>query len=104
MTGVFDGHGFNGRAAATYACKNITKWLSVDSNATSKDSRKRSKALGRVCGQIHRGLARQELCGFDASSSGLTACFALLQASNICLASMGKHNNNNNTAFQLMMS
>ncbi len=34
--GVFDGHGFNGRSAATYARKNITKWLSVDGNAASK--------------------------------------------------------------------
>lgn len=55
----------------------------------SKDPKKRAKALERVCGQIHRGLVRQELCGFDASSSGLTACLAILQANSICLASMG---------------
>ena len=87
--GVFDGHGFNGRSAATYACKNITKWLLVDPNAASKDPKRRLKALESMCGQIDRGLARQELCRFDASSSGLTACFAILQGNRICLATLG---------------
>lgn len=89
FAGVFDGHGFNGRSAATYACKNITKWLSVDSNAASKDPKRRLKALESVCGQIDRGLARAELCSFDASSSGLTACFGILQGNQICLATLG---------------
>ena len=89
--GVFDGHGFNGRSAATYARKNITKWLSVDGNAASKDPRRRLKALESVCGQIDRGLARVELCSFDASSSGLTACFGILQGNQICLATLGMH-------------
>lgn len=88
--GVFDGHGFNGRSAATYARKNIIRWLSVDTNATSKDPKKRLKALEKVCSQISRGLARSELCGFDASASGLTTCFAIVQANKICLASAGK--------------
>lgn len=91
MTGVFHGHGFNGRSAATYARKNITKWLSVDGNAASKDAKRRLKALESVCNQIDRGLARQELCGFDASSSGLTACFGVLQGDKICLATLGMH-------------
>lgn len=90
-TGVFDGHGFNGRSAATYARKNIIKWLSVDSNATSKDPKKRSRALESVCSQIYRGLARSELCGFDASSSGLAACFGIVQGNKLCLAAMGMH-------------
>ncbi len=89
--GVFDGHGFNGRSAATYARKNITKWLSVDGNAASKDPKRRLKALESVCGQIDRGLARVELCSFDASSSGLTACFGILQGNQICLATLGMH-------------
>jgi serine/threonine protein phosphatase PrpC len=89
--GVFDGHGFNGRSAATYARKNITKWLSVDGNAASKDPKRRLKALESVCGQIDRGLARLELCSFDASSSGLTACFGILQGNQICLATLGMH-------------
>ncbi|DBA83614.1 hypothetical protein WJX77_004133 [Trebouxia sp. C0004] len=90
FAGVFDGHGFNGRSAATYARKNITKWLSVDGNAASKDPKRRLKALESVCGQIDRGLARAELCSFDASSSGLTACFGILQGKQICLATLGK--------------
>ncbi len=89
--GVFEGHGFNGRSAATYARKNITKWLSVDGNAASKDPKRRLKALESVCGQIDRGLARVELCSFDASSSGLTACFGILQGNQICLATLGAH-------------
>ncbi|KAA6418503.1 MAG: DNA-binding phosphatase 1 [Trebouxia sp. A1-2] len=89
FAGVFDGHGFNGRSAATYARKNITKWLSVDGNAVSKDPKRRLKALESVCGQIDRGLARVELCSFDASSSGLTACFGILQGNQICLATLG---------------
>ena len=89
--GVFDGHGFNGRSAATYARKNITKWLSVDGNAASKDPKRRLKALESVCGQIDRGLARVELCSFDASSSGLTACFGILLGNQICLATLGMH-------------
>ena len=91
VAGVFDGHGFNGRSAATYARKNMSKWLSVDSNATSKDSKKRLKALESVCTQIDRGLARAELCGFDASSSGLTACLGIVQSNKLCLASIGTH-------------
>lgn len=89
FAGVFDGHGFNGRSAATYARKNITKWLSVDGNAVSKDPKRRLKALESVCGQIDRGLARLELCSFDASSSGLTACFGILQGNQICLVTLG---------------
>ena len=89
--GVFDGHGCNGHSAATYARKNITKWLSVDGNAASKDPKRRLKALESVCGQIDRGLARAELCSFDASSSGLTACFGILQGNQICLVTLGMH-------------
>lgn len=88
--GVFDGHGFNGRSAATYACKNITRWLGVDPNSVAKDPRRRLKALESVCGQIQRGLARQELCGFDASSSGLATCCALLQGDRLCVATIGR--------------
>lgn len=88
-SGVFEGHGFNGRSAATYASKNILKWLSVDSSATSKDPKRRSRALESVCGQIHRGLARPELCGFDATSSGLAACFGIVQDNKLCLAAVG---------------
>lgn len=90
-TGVFDGYGFNGRSAATYARKNIIKWLSVDSSAASKDPKRRLRALESVCGQIHRGLARPELCGFDTSSSGLAACFGIVQGNKLCLAAMGTH-------------
>ena len=88
--GVFDGHGFNGRSAATYARKNIIRWLSVDTNATAKDPKKRLKAFEKVCSQISRGLARSELCGFDAQTSGLTTCFGLVQSNKACLASAGK--------------
>lgn len=89
--GVFDGHGFNGRSAAVYARKNITSWLAVDANAASKDPKRRLKALESVCAQIARGLARQELCGFDATASGLASCCAHLQGDRLSVATIGEH-------------
>lgn len=89
-TGVFDGHGFNGRSAAIYASRNMTRWLGVDGNAASKDPKRRLKALESVCAQIERGLARPELCGFDSSASGLATCCALLQGNRLCIATIGE--------------
>lgn len=90
FAGVFDGHGFNGRSAATYASRHITRWLGVDPNAASKDPKRRLKALESVCAQIDRGLARPELCGFDASCSGLATCCILLQGNRLCIATIGE--------------
>lgn len=90
FVGVFDGHGPNGRAAAKFASSRLPELLATQiSSLKSRSDRKRLNAMKEACLQVHEAMKTHKKCGFDASLSGTTACFAMISGSTVLLANVG---------------
>lgn len=90
FVGVFDGHGPNGRAAAKFASEQLPMALEQYSSALkSKYDRRKFKAMRMACKEVNQLMQDHVRCGFDASMSGTTACFALLSGGRCLVANVG---------------
>lgn len=89
--GVFDGHGPWGRSAAKYASTLIPRQLAAASamGAGKGGDKKRLRAMRDACASVDADMRDADTCGFDASLSGTTACFAVLQGRKLYLANAG---------------
>lgn len=88
--GVFDGHGPHGRAAAKFASERLPAALAATMAAQgARSERKRLKAMREACRQVDAAMRDPKQAGFDASLSGTTACFALVEGNRVLLANVG---------------
>lgn len=88
--GVFDGHGPFGRGAAKYASTQIPALLSTHSAMANRASdKKRLRAMKEACEIVDSCMKDEDVCGFDATLSGTTACFAILWGRKVYLANTG---------------
>jgi hypothetical protein len=88
-SGVFDGHGPNGRLAAKYASTHIPRLLASKASAGSRSARKRLSAMQQACVEVDAAMQLGAETGFNAELSGTTACFALIHERQVLLANAG---------------
>lgn len=87
---MFDGHGPWGRGAAKFAATQIPRLLAASAAMASRgNDRKRLRAMREACAAVDADMRDPDLCGFDASLSGTTACFAVLCGRKLYLANTG---------------
>jgi serine/threonine protein phosphatase PrpC len=90
FAGVFDGHGPHGRAAAKFAAEALPRALAAQAAALhSRSERRRLRAMREACREVNAAMRDRRAAGFDASLSGTTACFALVQGGSALVASVG---------------
>ena len=87
---MFDGHGPHGRCAAKFASTRIPALLAASPAMASRGGdKKRLRAMREACVAVDADMRLQEACGFDASLSGTTACFAVVCGRRVYLANTG---------------
>lgn len=88
--GVFDGHGPHGRCAAKYASTQLPALLAASPALASRGGdKKRLRAMREACCSVDAAMQNPAACGFDASLSGTTACFAVVCGRKVYLANAG---------------